>query len=328
LGSAATVANDNILIYNSTSGVWENKAQETVITSKTELASGEVASTDQLLIYDVSTNTLKKATIANAALVGPTGPTGATGPTGPIGPTGATGPTGPTGSAATITVGATTTGAAGTSASVSNSGTSSAAVFNFTIPRGDTGATGPTGPTGPAGTNGSPGPTGATGPTGPTGPSGATWAVNDSWRTTPDGKNRFYFATNGRTYFGSQNGYEFRSSSDTNLGTIDNSGNWAAVGTVSASSDARFKSDWKSLPDNYIYDLVKVLYGTYFRKDLNIRQAGVSAQDMLCLLKEVVFEDENGYLSVGYGNAALVSVIKLAEKVIELEERIKVLEGK
>ena len=55
----------------------------------------------------------------------------------------------PTGTAATVAVGATTTGAAGTNASVTNSGTTSAAVFNFTIPRGDTGATGATGATGP-----------------------------------------------------------------------------------------------------------------------------------------------------------------------------------
>ena len=86
---------------------------------------------------------------------GPKGDTGATGPQGPVGPkgdTGDTGPTGPAGSAATITVGTTTTGAPGTNASVTNSGTSSAAVFNFTIPRGNTGATGPQGPDGDAAT--------------------------------------------------------------------------------------------------------------------------------------------------------------------------------
>lgn len=43
---------------------------------------------------------------------------------------------------ASVSVGTTTTGAAGSSASVSNSGTSLDAVLNFTIPRGDTGATG------------------------------------------------------------------------------------------------------------------------------------------------------------------------------------------
>ena len=49
---------------------------------------------------------------------------------------------GAAGQAATITVGSTTTGAAGTNASVVNSGTSSAAVFDFTIPRGADGQDG------------------------------------------------------------------------------------------------------------------------------------------------------------------------------------------
>jgi len=47
-----------------------------------------------------------------------------------------------------LAVGTTTTGAAGTQASVTNTGTSTNAVFAFTIPRGATGATGPQGPQG------------------------------------------------------------------------------------------------------------------------------------------------------------------------------------
>ena len=43
------------------------------------------------------------------------------------------------GAAATIAVGTVTTGPAGSAASVTNSGTSAAAVFNFTIPKGDNG---------------------------------------------------------------------------------------------------------------------------------------------------------------------------------------------
>ena len=43
---------------------------------------------------------------------------------------------GPQGAAATVTVGKVTTGAAGSSAAVTNSGTSGAAILNFTIPRG------------------------------------------------------------------------------------------------------------------------------------------------------------------------------------------------
>jgi hypothetical protein len=62
------------------------------------------------------------------------------------------GPSGLQGPAASIAVGTVTTGAPGSSASVVNAGTSSAAVLNFTIPAGQPGATGATGATGPAGT--------------------------------------------------------------------------------------------------------------------------------------------------------------------------------
>lgn len=64
---------------------------------------------------------------------------GTTGPQGPPGPTGPQGPEGPQGDAATVAVGTTTTGAPGTSAIVVNSGTTSAAVFDFTIPEGEKG---------------------------------------------------------------------------------------------------------------------------------------------------------------------------------------------
>ena len=83
---------------------------------------------------------------------GPGGPQGATGPAGPAGTAGATGPQGPqgpSGTAATATAGTTTTGLPGSFASVVNAGTTSAAIFNFTIPRGDQGPSGPVGPAGP-----------------------------------------------------------------------------------------------------------------------------------------------------------------------------------
>ena len=73
---------------------------------------------------------------------GPAGPQGIPGERGPIGPKGETGAIGPQGDAATVTIGTVTTGAPGTNAIVTNSGTTSEAVFNFTIPRGDTGAAG------------------------------------------------------------------------------------------------------------------------------------------------------------------------------------------
>ncbi|MCU1251545.1 MAG: Collagen triple helix repeat-containing protein [Edaphobacter sp.] len=75
-------------------------------------------------------------------------PAGATGATGTQGTTGTTGSPG---TAATVSVGSVSTGAAGSAAAVSNAGTTSAAVLNFTIPQGLAGATGSTGTTGTAG---------------------------------------------------------------------------------------------------------------------------------------------------------------------------------
>ena len=89
--------------------------------------------------------------------------TGITGPTGPTGPQGDIGPTGPQGIAATVTVGTTTTGEAGTDAIVTNSGTLEDAILDFTIPAGITGPTGPQGEIGPTGPQGEIGPTGPAG---------------------------------------------------------------------------------------------------------------------------------------------------------------------
>lgn len=71
-----------------------------------QTSSSSAASSDEIIIKNGSGN-VRRVTIANAALVGPTGPTGpsgsngsngSTGPTGPAGGTGPTGNTGPTGS--------------------------------------------------------------------------------------------------------------------------------------------------------------------------------------------------------------------------------------
>lgn len=90
----------------------------------------------------------------SAAVFNFTVPTGATGSTGA---TGATGSTGATGTAATIAAGTATALATGNPPTVTNSGTSSAATFNFGIPTGATGATGSTGSTGATGATGAQG---------------------------------------------------------------------------------------------------------------------------------------------------------------------------
>ena len=84
----------------------------------------------------------------NDALVGPPGPAG------PPGERGEPGRDGVDGQNATITIGTTTTGDAGTNASVVNTGTDTEAVLNFTIPRGAQGIQGVQGDPGVAGADG------------------------------------------------------------------------------------------------------------------------------------------------------------------------------
>jgi hypothetical protein len=89
---------------------------------------------------------------------------------------GGVGPTGTAGAAASVAVGTVTTGAPGSSASVVNAGTSSAAVLNFTIPAGAQGIQGPQGIQGiqgVAGAKGDQGEPGIQGPAGVAGPQGA-----------------------------------------------------------------------------------------------------------------------------------------------------------
>ena len=76
---------------------------------------------------------------------GPQGEQGIQGPQGIPGADGKDGKDGADGAAATISVGSTSTLPAGSSATVTNSGTSSAAVFDFGVPKGDKGDTGATG---------------------------------------------------------------------------------------------------------------------------------------------------------------------------------------
>lgn len=109
--------------------------------------------------------------------IGNPGPKGDKGDTGPIGPQGPKGDKGDIGNTPVITATAITL-SAGSSATVTKSGTAENPTFEFGIPKGDkgdkgdTGATGETGPQGPQGLTGPRGETGKTGPKGDTGPQG------------------------------------------------------------------------------------------------------------------------------------------------------------
>ncbi|MFC1453548.1 hypothetical protein ACFLQL_00020 [Verrucomicrobiota bacterium] len=108
-------------------------------------------------------------------------PAGSNGPTGATGATGDTGAIGPTGVTATITINSTSNSLPGSSAVVTNIGTSNNALLNFIIPTGSNGPTGAQGDQGIQGDKGDTGDTGATGATGATGDTGLAATVDIAW---------------------------------------------------------------------------------------------------------------------------------------------------
>jgi len=123
-------------------------------------------------------NAGSSATVTNvgtttAATLDFTIPRGDTGATGSQGIQGVAGNDGSDGAAATIAVGTVTTGNAGSSATVTNSGSSSAATFDFVIPKGDKGDTGDQGIQGIQGIQG------VAGQDGQDGQDGADGAISD-----------------------------------------------------------------------------------------------------------------------------------------------------
>lgn len=313
---------------------------------------------------------------------GPTGPTGPIGPTGPAGgppgpigpagpagaagspgPTGPTGLTGPTGSAATIAVGTTTTSPAGGSASVTNVGTSAAAIFNFTIPTGPTGPTGTTGPagapgpTGPASTVPGPigpaGPTGLTGPTGsaatiavgttttgpaggpasvtnsgsptaatfnftiPTGPTGPTGSTGPTGPTGPPGSG----GLSGGGIAGSVAVWSSTTVVNAYSGFTYDSGSGVVTATAfSSTSDSRLKTNVERINDPL--EIVNRIAGVKYdwvNGNNSRRQVGVIAQEVQEVLPEAVHTDDKGYLSVSYDK--LVPV--LIEAVKELQKKLE-----
>jgi hypothetical protein len=93
-------------------------------------------------------------------------------------------------------------------------------------------------------------------------------------------------------------------------------------GNITAYSDERRKTNWRDLQPDFIEQLAKVKHGIYDRTDVEVTQVGVSAQSLRPVMEHAVMENENGDLSVAYGNAALVACVKLAQRVLDLEAKL------
>ena len=115
--------------------------------------------------------------------------------------------------------------------------------------------------------------------------------------------------------------------------TVSYGGTVVAVGDITAFSDARVKTDIEVIP-NALSKVEAIRGVTYTRIDEGqegIRQTGIIAQELLTVLPEAVHENEDGMLSVAYGNTVglLVEAIKeLSAQNKALVARLEVLEAK
>lgn len=114
----------------------------------------------------------------------------------------------------------------------------------------------------------------------------------------------------------------------TRLTVTPSTGDFTAAGNVTAYSDERLKTNWRDLDPAIVSALAGVKVGIYERTDTEATQVGVSAQSLQKVLPEAVNANEEGMLSVAYGNAALAAAVMLARKVEELEARLAALEAK
>lgn len=99
--------------------------------------------------------------------------------------------------------------------------------------------------------------------------------------------------------------------------------------TVTGTSDERKKSHWHRAPLDLIERLAGLRKAGIFRwKKSGIASLGVGAQSLEAFLPEAVHTDEKGNKSVNYGGAAMVGVVELSRRVLELEARLAKLEAK
>jgi hypothetical protein len=105
--------------------------------------------------------------------------------------------------------------------------------------------------------------------------------------------------------------------------SYNSSTNVMSAATFSATSDETLKTNWRDLPSDYLEQLAQLLHGIFDRIDDGQTRVGVGAQSLQKFLSDAVIPLENGQLTVDYGPAALVSCVKLAQRVLELERIIK-----
>jgi len=100
---------------------------------------------------------------------------------------------------------------------------------------------------------------------------------------------------------------------------LDGSSNLTATGNVTAYSDQRLKTDIEVITDP-IGKILQLDGVTFTRIDSGLRGLGVIAQQVQQVLPELIVVDENGYLSVAYGNLTGLLIEGVKAHEIEIQQ--------
>jgi hypothetical protein len=102
-------------------------------------------------------------------------------------------------------------------------------------------------------------------------------------------------------------------------------GNLNITGTLTQNSDERLKKEIEKVENSL--EIIGQLTGVkYTRIDTGERNIGFLAQDVKKVLPEVIHEDENGFLSIAYGNmlpVCLNAINELRARVEDLERKMQ-----
>ena len=139
------------------------------------------------------------------------------------------------------------------------------------------------------------------------------WRGDGTWATagSPPG------GTNAQVQFNSSGSF----AGSGNL-TFDGT-NLTCGGNITAYSDEALKMNWRPFAEDFVEQLAQIKNGIYDRIDSGMTQVGVGAGSLKKVMPEAVQDNENGLMSVAYGNAALAAVIELAKRVVALEKQLK-----
>jgi len=126
----------------------------------------------------------------------------------------------------------------------------------------------------------------------------------------------------GGYFYGNSSTAGWRDSSGNARVYWDTSGNFTAAANITAYSDERLKENIQTIDG--ALGLVGLLRGVHYRhKDTQRDNIGVIAQEVQRVLPQLIHEDEQGYLSVGYCNLSALFI----EAIKELTGRVQSLEA-